>query len=562
MSSGRLFDEPATGHPGRQDRVVSSDPDRVRTVAQSALWSAYADALGWISELTDERGLERRTKGRPLTTTMPWSRRIGGRAGATVKLPSGCYSDDTQLRIATARAIGTHGFDVEAFAKIELPVWLGYALGGGKSTKAAASNLSRQTAPWFANHYQGWRDSGGNGAAMRIQPHVWSAADPGTPDSYLLDVLRNAICTHAHPVALLGAVVHAISLGFVIDRKSLPSPADLIEILKFARGAVPDVFERDPQVGQLWLSAWETEAELPFRESWSETVRASIELVAVSEKCVKRGSEDEKYGSLIEALNLRDPATRGSGQLTAIAAIALGWITPDVDRAVQIAANALGSDTDTIGSMVGALLGPLSDREPAGRVLDRDFIEAEARRMVEVGRGASNTVFDYPDLLDWSAPRTHADAMARDEDGGLHVVGVGPVAEELSEPLMGQNGDFAWQWFRLVAGHTVLLKRREHVAVARVSQLSSGHRRETPSALDEGERERSRPQRPAHGKPAPAKAIAPQPSPPEIGRVLAYLEDRNFDNEAIGHSIRRLAEVGSPEQLAVVLAMIIERVRR
>ena len=144
-----------------------------RTLALgSALWAAYGDALGWISELTNERSLLKRTAGKPLIKPIPWKRRIGGRTGIVVDLPQGCYSDDTQLRLATGRAIRSEGFDVEAFAKVELPVWLSYALGGGRATSLAATNLIKRSTPWFANTFKGWNNSGGNGAAMRIQPHV------------------------------------------------------------------------------------------------------------------------------------------------------------------------------------------------------------------------------------------------------------------------------------------------------------------------------------------------------------------------------------------------------
>ena len=105
---------------------VAVRKDRIR---RSSLWAAYGDALG----------------------------------------------DDTQLRLATGRAIRPDSFDVEAFAKVGLPVWLGCALGAGKSTSAAALNLSKPRTSWFANTFKGWTESGGNGAAMRIQPHVWAA---------------------------------------------------------------------------------------------------------------------------------------------------------------------------------------------------------------------------------------------------------------------------------------------------------------------------------------------------------------------------------------------------
>ena len=116
---------------------------------------AYGDALGWISELTDEAGLMRRTRGEPLAEPVTWKRRIGGRTGVTTSLPKGCYSDDSQLRLATSRAIRADGFDVEAFAKVELPIWLSYALGGGRSTTAAAEHLAKNPVAVVRQYLQG-----------------------------------------------------------------------------------------------------------------------------------------------------------------------------------------------------------------------------------------------------------------------------------------------------------------------------------------------------------------------------------------------------------------------
>src|SRR6185437_7951231 len=115
-----------------------ADAARLSRTVGSMLWAAWADALGFISELTDDAGLRRRLQGKPLTEPVQWTRRIGGKFGVEMTLPSGCYSDDTQLRLATARAVHGAGFDVEAFARIELAIWPAYALGGGRATKAAA----------------------------------------------------------------------------------------------------------------------------------------------------------------------------------------------------------------------------------------------------------------------------------------------------------------------------------------------------------------------------------------------------------------------------------------
>lgn len=130
-------------------------------VVHSSLWAAYGDALGWISELTDEQGLTKRTRGASLRHPIAWQRKIGGRYGVKVNLPVGCYSDDTQLRLATSRALSRGWFDVELFSKIELPVWLSYKFGAGRATSRASGNLARRDTAWYANFFKGWRNSGG-----------------------------------------------------------------------------------------------------------------------------------------------------------------------------------------------------------------------------------------------------------------------------------------------------------------------------------------------------------------------------------------------------------------
>src|ERR1051325_5729055 len=202
---------------------------KASAIKSSAFWAAYGDALGFISEITDEAGLRRRLNGRPLEETVVWKRKVGGPFGMFIDLPAGCYSDDTQLRLATARSIrGASDFDVEAFAKIELPVWLSYDLGAGTSTKAAAASLASRNTNWFSNFFSKGKTryvaGGGNGAAMGIQPHVWSARQLRNPRSYLRDVIRNTVATHGHPRAILGAAFHAVCLAYALDSRQVPDP--------------------------------------------------------------------------------------------------------------------------------------------------------------------------------------------------------------------------------------------------------------------------------------------------------------------------------------------------
>ncbi len=177
--------------------------ERHLPVLHSCLWAAWADALGWISELTDEAGLHRRLAGRPFRP-VPWRRRIGGRAGVTTELPAGTWSDDTQLRLAVSRSIGPQGFDVEVFARVELAVWPSYALGGGFASKtaAAAAAQARPGTRWAsANLGPEYFVAGGNGAAMRVQPHAWVGPGQRGDAELLLDVLKDTVCTHGHPRA-------------------------------------------------------------------------------------------------------------------------------------------------------------------------------------------------------------------------------------------------------------------------------------------------------------------------------------------------------------------------
>ena len=105
------------------------------------------------------------------------------------------------LRLATSRSITSNGtFDLHTFSKIEIPVWQSYALGAGIVSKVAANFLSKRNNLWFNNIYKtekaDYFEAGGNGACMRIQPHVWSSATPNIPSSFLDDVIKNSLTTH------------------------------------------------------------------------------------------------------------------------------------------------------------------------------------------------------------------------------------------------------------------------------------------------------------------------------------------------------------------------------
>jgi ADP-ribosylglycohydrolase len=431
-------------------------------VVQSALWAAAGDALGWITELGDEETVRHRTGAPSVSRTVDWRRRIGGKFGPTVKLPAGTYSDDTQLRLAVSRATGPTGtFDAEAFAKIELPVWAGYSLGAGRGSSAAAANLSKSSVSWFNNFFGTAADSrnyfsgGGNGAAMRIQPHVWKA-DPTRPDTFLPDVLRDAVITHGHPKGIGGAVFHALCVAHALAEGNVPGLEDwrrYIQQLEYCEA----VIKSDDKLGLFWLRAWEGKAGRTLGKAFGDEITQALAAIDLISEIV---DSPARYEDVLQSLGCLDEATRGAGIGTALAAAVLANYVKLVgeEDTLLISANALHSDTDTIGSMAGAIFGCCSTRDMGWDIQDRDYIVSEARRMVAISEGKRVAAFHYPDLLSWAPPSTQSDAVGVLE-GQLFMAGLGALSTHGEE---WETNEAVWQWGTLPFGQTVLTKRRRN----------------------------------------------------------------------------------------------------
>jgi ADP-ribosylglycohydrolase len=435
------------------------------SIRNSALWAAYGDALGFISELVDERGLKRRTNGLRITRTIPWRRRVGGRFGAEVMLPSGCYSDDTQLRLAAGRAIRGDGeFDVEAFAKVELPVWLSYALGAGQGTRSAAMSLGHQNVNWFSNFFDGghagYINCGGNGAAMRIQPHVWSAKDRSKPETFILDVVKNALCTHGHPRGILGAVFHALCLAMTLDRGHVAGPDEWDEAVEFFP-KVAALIRRDDNISLFWLPIWEDKAGESIEAAFNRVSDECFSDIAVISNYVNSGRPEHIYPQLVEAVGGKTGEQRGSGTKTAIIASALSWLYRDEypAMALQAASNLLFSDTDTIATMAGAISGCLVDQAPSGDVMDGEYIKLEATRLYKISQAHLVDSFAYPDLGRWQPPPTQLDAVGVVGDQ-FAIAGLGlAIAREEEYKNPGKDATI-WQWLELEFGESIIVKRR------------------------------------------------------------------------------------------------------
>ncbi|MYC68698.1 MAG: ADP-ribosylglycohydrolase family protein [Acidobacteriia bacterium] len=526
--------------------------DRTKRTRNSMLWAAYADALGFISELIDEKGLRRRTNGAELDHLMGWKRRVGGRGGVDVELPAGCWSDDTQLRMAVSRAIGSHGFDVEAFARVEVPIWRSYALGGGRATKAAAANLGKPKMLWYANTFRGWADAGGNGAAMRVQPHVW--ASENLDGGYILDVITDSVCTHGHPRAIVGACFHAETLAHCLRDGTVPRPGRWEEIAVGLNDA-PSLIEDHQSLGPTWVALWEQETGKRLRDAWRGTVDELCHAIGqVADSANGAGSTSDVYREISARLGLTDKDQRGSGILTPVAAIALTAAAVDPHDAAVVAANEIGTDTDTIATMAGALLGACDvSTEPPENPLDTDYLVREADRLVAVSQGGTTAGHSYPDILTWAAPQAQADALVQADDQ-LAVEGLGTVTELPADMSWTSSKDFAWQWVRTEFGQTLLIKRRPELGSSR-----DGNALVPPPPT--GASSRSDPSAKSL-RSTGGRSVSTPLSSSELESALRYARKWIDQDGAIGRTVRRVAERGTLDDLVALVTELRADLRR
>ncbi|MFQ3894668.1 ADP-ribosylglycohydrolase family protein [Sphingobium sp. R-7] len=540
---------------------------RERAVVSSALWAAAGDALGWMTELArGESGVAHRTGSNTVSVPVKWQRLIGGRGGPRVELPAGTYSDDTQLRLAVSRAIRGDGeFDVEAFAKVEITVWPSYALGAGLGTKAAASNLSRRGVNWFSNFFdnggQQYISGGGNGAAMRVQPHVWAARGNAT-EAMIANVLRDALVTHGHPHGFCGAIFHSLCVAYALEHRSVPGPSDWQHFID-ALGIVPTLIAADPQLAAFWQSAWENSAGRTIASAVKTMQAEASEDLAVVRGILERDL-GASYRMILEATGCLTQRFRGSGFKTALAAVALAWLSRNrpIEDALTLSANELESDTDTIATMTGAILGCVQVGDPRWPIQDREYIVKEATRLAAIADGRPQDSFSYPDLGHWSPPMRQTASVGLN-GSGFALAGLGPLEPVGSEY---RAGDAVWQWFTLSFGQTILAKRRAVVKVDLEPSQLPGERqaamprkpnvpiKETQASLfDERRRDERRPQERLEGSARSRKS------------GLDYWTDvviqHEFDDLTLGQVFNRVLEETGSADSAVAFAAIIAKAK-
>lgn len=549
---------------------------RKQKTISSSLWAAYGDILGFPTELASASMVRQRLGSPNSTRSTAWRRLVGGRFGAQVDLCPGAYSDDTQLRLATSRSIGPDGFfDVESFAKVELPIWLSYSLGAGRGSKVAASSLSDRSSNWFSNFYAAngleYVHGGGNGAAMRIQPHVWAAQNLADERTILVSVIRNAISTHGHLRGIAGAMVHAIALARIFRHEKFSNPNEWGDFADVIR-TIPELVSADSELSAFWLPTWE---KLSGVEIGVATARVADEWVACANDASRHLNENsiDAYTSVVKELGGLTDAERGSGLKSALFSLVACWVFRDAGpkECIETIANYLESDTDTIGTMAGALFGALPNQNsPADTIQDRDYLEAEAIRLFEVSQRTSLADrFPYPDLLYWQPPKTALDCVGS-SDGHYELAGFGGLSAVSEEFAAAQKGT-VWQWFQLEFGQTILCKRRSSPkSVPTASSKSAAPKPLSPKESRPLINERSNRIQSLVGRDlfSAAATQEKQPSaavqiePISIDALTDSVIRSNFDPGAIGDAMLRICNEENAIELALGFAAIVVKARR
>ncbi|EKO3414163.1 ADP-ribosylglycohydrolase family protein [Vibrio fluvialis] len=441
-----------------------------RGIVNSALWAAYGDALGFITELADEKMVSRRTGLTRVVELVDWKRKVGGMYGPLVSLPKGTYSDDTQLRLATSRSINCdYYFSINAFSKVELPVWSVYALGAGIGSKIAASDLAKRNVAWFSNFYDGksqYINSGGNGAVMRIQPHVWACHSPENPELFISDVIKNSLTTHGHPRAIAGSVFHALTLAYVISKEKLPN-IESAKIFNQWTKEIPRIIRQDINLSTAWVPLFENQFGKSLDEAYEDVHREIAELIQIVSKW--KSSNSPCYQTLVEALDLKNEKIRGSGTLTAVAALAASTIEEDLTSLMVTMVNALGTDTDSIATMVGAIRGVLDDSMPPQDVQDQTYIIQDAERLYRISNNNEKNNYLYPDTMSWRVPSSTLDYVASYK-GELVFPPFGVVVQK-SEAFSSNNTesyDYHYQWVSSSFGQSFLVKIRNSQSIREI----------------------------------------------------------------------------------------------
>ncbi len=348
------------------------------------LGAAYGDALGWPNErVKNIEEIENNFVGSP-SILKKWTRRSGGRFFPYPEaIQPGDYSDDTQLILSLSRSLIYGKIWWEYFSSVELPFWTVYERGGGGATKRAANAWISGVPPWQSQRVQDVKryfNAGGNGVAMRILPHVIRLNASNAFSSIAVNIFRDGLITHGHPRALVGALAYGYALWRAARKQKRLAYGELIEDLAL-NVEEWSVFPDSRHIPENW---WIKANEIfsNYLELWESAKYEIIDFLNICRTEIDKGAlgNDDKALQNMQCFNRQ---INGAGTVACAAAVYLGSrYAADPLNGVVKAAYAEGSDTDTIASMTGGLVGLINGTEWLSSIKkdiqDAEYIEKTA----------------------------------------------------------------------------------------------------------------------------------------------------------------------------------------
>ncbi len=329
---------------------------------------AYGDALGRPLEFVPAKALAK--------LGSPFRKQVGLNSPGQGKV-----TDDTQMSIAVARAVRTHGKPNAAHLTDRLTrEFIRWGRDPQSHTAGRAPGVTCTTAVRGLIAGKHWllatdTDSKGNGANMRVAP-VALRTDWSWDEMAAVAQLQAAI-THGHATALAAADLTVTAIRMLLEGVAHPNEQLIDHLTAYAW----DQRSRYHlgYLGHLWQSrAFEKsrpQAELPLRLQWWEDAefvplkpkpkKLTRGVVKSPEEFIERGWDkmiDTLEGvRLVARDGLQDPCRIGGEGWTAEEALATSLHTllcfkDDPTNALRRAAFTNG-DSDSIASITGALAG-------------------------------------------------------------------------------------------------------------------------------------------------------------------------------------------------------------
>ena len=312
--------------------------------------TAIGDALGWPNEIRSKNKSKNAGNG---DNFVAWIRRNNKPCYHDEKILPGEYSDDTQLTLSVARSIIVGNWE-KFFSEKELVFWLKYERGGGKALLNAAKLYKDGVLPWQSKRARDYFNAGGNGAVMRILPHVISQYKISPSTDLMSDIIKNSILTHGHPRAILGATCYAFALDYLLKKKNVLNYGELVSAVIDGQkvwGSYPD-----NKIFSEWLNA--ANQYFDYQKEWNNVLSSMLTQLDFIKASLKKGLILEDSNVLTQ-LGCYSKIS-GAGDVAILAAIYLvSRYANNPVLGMKVPASSVGIDTDTIASITGGLLGML-----------------------------------------------------------------------------------------------------------------------------------------------------------------------------------------------------------